>query len=142
MNIGQAAKDSGVTAKMIRYYEQIGLIPPANRRESGYRHYSASDVHMLQFIRRGVTWAFRWRRSMSFWASGATDRAKVKRIAMAHISELREKIDSLEQIASTLQALIECCSGDKRPDGPNSLSLYHAAQAKSDTSHPVATAFG
>src|SRR3546814_20762697 len=109
MNIGQAAKDSGVTAKMIRYYEQIGLIPPANRRESGYRHYSASDVHMLQFIRRGVTWAFRWRRSMRFWASGATDRAKVKRIAMAHLSALGEPTDRLEQTHSTPKAQKQRC---------------------------------
>lgn len=121
MNIGEVAKASGVSAKMIRYYEQTGLIPPANRRESGYRNYSASDVHMLRFIRRGRDLGFpvaQINELLGLWRDKSRQSAEVKRIATAHITELREKIDSLEQIASTLQTLIECCSGDDRPDCP------------------------
>ncbi|ABI58356.1 transcriptional regulator, MerR family [Nitrosomonas eutropha C91] len=106
---------------MIRYYEQTGLIPPANRRESGYRNYSASDVHMLRFIRRGRDLGFpvaQINELLGLWRDKSRQSAEVKRIATAHITELREKIDSLEQIASTLQTLIECCSGDDRPDCP------------------------
>ncbi len=121
MNIGQTAKASGVSAKMIRYYEQTGLIPPANRRESGYRHYSASDVHMLRFIRRGRDLGFpvaQINELLSLWRDKSRQSADVKRIATAHMTELREKIDSLEQIATTLQSLIEGCSGNDRPDCP------------------------
>jgi len=121
MNIGKAAQTSGVSAKMIRYYESIGLIPPARRQESGYRKYSSSDVHMLQFIRRSRDLGFSLSEIedlLSLWLDKSRQSADVKRIAMAHMTELREKIDSLEQIANTLQALIECCSGDDRPDCP------------------------
>ncbi|CAM3939494.1 Cu(I)-responsive transcriptional regulator [Rheinheimera salexigens] len=121
MNIGQAAKASGVSAKMIRYYEQIKLIPPASRRESGYRYYSASDVHMLQFIRRGRDLGFTMTQIhelLSLWRDKSRQSADVKRIAMTHVAELREKIDGLEQMANTLQTLIECCSGNDRPDCP------------------------
>lgn len=121
MNIGEAAKASGVSAKMIRYYEQIGLIPPANRRESGYRSYSTSDVHMLRFIRRGRDLGFpvgEINELLGLWRDKSRQSAEVKCIATAHMSELRKKIDSLEQIASTLESLIECCSGDQRPDCP------------------------
>ncbi|MCQ9617352.1 Cu(I)-responsive transcriptional regulator [Paenalcaligenes niemegkensis] len=121
MNIGEVAKASGVSAKMIRYYEQTGLIPQANRRESGYRNYSASDIHMLRFIRRGRDLGFpvaEINELLGLWRDKSRQSAEVKRIATAHMTELREKIDSLEQIANTLQTLIECCSGDNRPDCP------------------------
>lgn len=121
MNIGKAAQASGVSAKMIRYYESIELIPPARRRESGYRKYSSSDVHMLQFIRRSRDLGFSLseiKELLSLWLDKSRQSADVKRIATAHMTELREKIDSLEQIANTLQTLIEGCSGDDRPDCP------------------------
>ncbi|MCQ9617033.1 Cu(I)-responsive transcriptional regulator [Paenalcaligenes niemegkensis] len=130
MNIGEAAKASGVSAKMIRYYEQVGLIPPANRRESGYRHYSASDVHMLQFIRRGRDLGFpvaQISELLDLWRDKSRQSAEVKRIATAHITELREKIDSLEQMAGTLQTLIECCAGDDRPNCPILADLENTA---------------
>ncbi|PLC50864.1 Cu(I)-responsive transcriptional regulator [Pollutimonas subterranea] len=130
MNIGQAAKASGISAKMIRYYEQIGLIPPANRRESGYRHYSASDVHMLRFIRRGRDLGFpmaQINELLGLWRDRSRQSVEVKRIATAHMTALREKIDSLEQIASTLQTLIECCTGDDRPDCPILADLENTA---------------
>lgn len=121
MNIGRAAKASGISAKRIRYYEDIGLIPPARRQESGYRKYSLSDVHMLQFIRRSRDLGFSLNEIeelLNLWLDKSRQSADVKRIATAHMTELREKISSLEQIANTLQTLIECCSGDDRPDCP------------------------
>src|SRR3546814_69655 len=96
MNIGQAATASGVSAKMIRYYEQIGLIPPANRRESGYRHYSPSDVHMLRFIRRARDLGFpvaQINELLGLWRDKSRQSAEVNRIATAHMNELREKIE-------------------------------------------------
>lgn len=77
MNIGEAAKASSVSAKMIRYYEQIGLIPAADRTESGYRAYSQADIHRLRFIRRARDLGFKWPRSLIFWASGMTPRGTV-----------------------------------------------------------------
>lgn len=133
MNIGQAASASGVSAKMIRYYEQIKLIPPANRRESGYRYYSPSDVHMLRFIRRGRDLGFsvaQISELLGLWHDKSRQSAEVKRIATAHMSKLREKIDNLEQMANTLQTLIECCSGDDRPDCPILAELENTADKR------------
>lgn len=133
MNIGQAASASGVSAKMIRYYEQIKLIPPANRRESGYRYYSPSDVHMLRFIRRGRDLGFsvaQISELLGLWHDKSRQSAEVKRIATAHMSKLREKIDNLEQMANTLQMLIECCSGDDRPDCPILAELENTADKR------------
>ncbi|HZJ81995.1 MAG TPA: Cu(I)-responsive transcriptional regulator [Guyparkeria sp.] len=121
MNIGKAAQASGVSAKMIRHYEGIGLIPPARRQESGYRKYSSSDVHMLRFIRRSRDLGFSLSEIgelLNLWLDKSRHSVDVKRIATAHMVELRKKIDSLEQIFNTLQTLVECCSGDDRPDCP------------------------
>lgn len=121
MNIGQAAKASGVSAKMIRYYEQTGLIPKADRRESGYRDYSASDVHMLRFIRRARDLGFAVAEIndlLGLWRDKTRQSADVKRVAKTHIDQLRTRITSLEQMAQTLETLIDCCAGDDRPDCP------------------------
>lgn len=121
MNIGQASKASGVSAKMIRYYEQTGLIPKADRRDSGYRDYSDSDVHMLRFIRRSRDLGFsvaEIEELLSLWRDKSRQSADVKRIAQAHIAQLRERIASLQQMAGTLETLIDCCAGDDRPDCP------------------------
>ncbi|WP_371422524.1 Cu(I)-responsive transcriptional regulator [Tardiphaga sp.] len=131
MNIGQAAKASGVSAKMIRYYEQSGLIPKADRRESGYRTYSAADVHMLRFIRRARDLGFAVAEIhdlLSLWRDKTRQSADVKRIAKAHIGELRRRIDSLEKMAGTLEALMDCCAGDDRPDCPILADLEEPAQ--------------
>ena len=77
MNIGEASKASKVSAKMIRYYEQIGLIPPADRTDSGYRAYTQDDVHRLHFIRRSRDLGSRWPRSRTCWDCGMTSRARV-----------------------------------------------------------------
>lgn len=121
MNIGQAAKASGVSAKMIRYYEQTGLIPPAVRKDSGYRDYSDADVHMLRFIRRARDLGFavvEINALLGLWRDRSRQSADVKRVAATHIAALREKIASLQQMVDTLQELVDCCAGDNRPDCP------------------------
>lgn len=121
MNIGEASKASGVSAKMIRYYEQIGLVPRAGRTSSGYRVYSDADVHRLHFIRRARDLGFSVAEIgelLDLWGDSSRQSGDVKRLAQAHIAELQQKIASLQQMSETLQTLIDCCAGDDRPDCP------------------------
>ncbi|HHM8688401.1 TPA: Cu(I)-responsive transcriptional regulator [Pseudomonas aeruginosa] len=121
MNIGEASKASKVSAKMIRYYEQIGLIPPADRNDSGYRAYSQDDVHRLHFIRRARDLGFSVAEItdlLGLWNDKSRRSADVKRLAQQHISELDRRIASMLEMAETLKALIRCCAGDERPDCP------------------------
>ena len=121
MNIGQAAKASGVSAKMIRSYEQTGLIPAADRKESGYRDYSANDVHMLRFIRRARDLGFSLAdiaELLALWRDQRRASADVKRIALEHVVALERKIAELQGMASTLRTLAAHCHGDARPDCP------------------------
>ena len=121
MNIGEAAKASGVSAKMIRYYESVGLIPPIHRTESGYRAYSGSDVHMLRFIRRARDLGFAVAEIhdlLDLWRDRSRKSADVKRVALQHIQDLQRRIQELQQMSDTLQALTACCAGDERPDCP------------------------
>jgi MerR family gold-responsive transcriptional activator of gol and ges genes len=121
MNIGEASKASGVSAKMIRYYEEIALIPPAQRSESGYRAYTPNDVHRLRFVRRSRDLGFSVAEIgelLSLWNDRSRHSADVKRLASAHIAELEERIRNLREMADTLQELVGCCAGDQRPDCP------------------------
>ena len=121
MNIGQASKASGVSAKMIRYYEEIGLIPPAARSESGYREYGGNDVHRLRFIRRARDLGFPVAdivALLGLWNDRSRQSADVKRLAQAHIAQLEDRIRHLRDMADSLHALIDCCAGDERPDCP------------------------
>ncbi len=121
MNIGEASKTSGVSAKMIRYYEQTGLVPPARRTSSGYRVYSEPDIHRLHFIRRARDLGFSVAEIsdlLSLWNDKSRQSSHVKRLAQTHIVELQQKISGLQQMAGTLQTLIDCCAGDERPDCP------------------------
>ncbi|WP_071799367.1 Cu(I)-responsive transcriptional regulator [Natronohydrobacter thiooxidans] len=121
MNIGDAAKASGVSAKMIRYYEETGLIPPAGRTASGYRVYSSQDVHMLRFIRRARDLGFSVdgiSELLGLWRDQSRQSADVKRLALAHVADLRRKIAELEDMASTLETLAHACHGNDRPDCP------------------------
>lgn len=121
MNIGEAARASGVSAKMIRYYEDVGMLPAAARTESGYRVYSQSDVHRLHFVRRARDLGFSVKEIgdlLSLWSDRSRKSADVKRIANAHIAALEQKIQELRQMSSTLQTLVDCCAGDDRPDCP------------------------
>ena len=121
MNIGQAAKASGVSAKMIRYYEEIGLIPPAGRTASGYRSYGDNDVHTLRFIRRARDLGFSVegiQELLGLWRDRDRHSADVKRLAVEQAATLREKIRGLEAMVRTLESLADCCAGDDRPDCP------------------------
>ncbi|MBS1183847.1 MAG: putative transcriptional regulator, MerR family [Proteobacteria bacterium] len=121
MNIGQAAKASGVSAKMIRYYEQTGLIPKADRRQSGYRDYSDTDVHMLRFIRRSRDLGFsvaEIQELLGLWRDESRESAEVKRLAQSHIDDLKKRIAALEDMTNTLTKLVGACHGDHRPHCP------------------------
>lgn len=120
-NIGEAAALSGVSAKMIRHYEGIGLIPPAGRSVAGYRLYSDNDLHRLRFIKRSRTLGFSMRQIetlLGLWDDRARASAEVKQLAQAHARELGEKIREMQAMQRTLEALAERCHGDDRPDCP------------------------
>jgi MerR family copper efflux transcriptional regulator len=121
MNIGQAAAAAGVNAKAIRYYESIGLIPPAGRTSAGYRVYSERDVATLRFIRRARGFGMpveRIRLLVGLWQDRGRASAEVKRIALAHVAELDARIAELSAMSHALQHLAETCHGDHRPDCP------------------------
>lgn len=120
-NIGEAARASGVTAKMVRHYEAIGLLPPARRTEAGYRLYGREDVRMLQFIHRGRALGFSLDRIadlLALWRDKDRASADVRRLALAHIDELDRKIAELEAMKRTLATLASSCHGDARSDCP------------------------
>src|SRR5690554_1075049 len=126
MNIGEAAKASGVSAKMIRYYEAIGLIPAPARTAAGYRVYSDSDIHTLRFVRRARDLGFsveRISRLLALWQDRSRASADVKRLALAHVEELERKARDLQEMAKTLKHLANTCHGDSRPDCPIIASL-------------------
>ena len=121
MNIGQAAKTSGVSAKMIRYYESIGLIHPAARSDAGYRHFGDIEIHTLRFIRRSRDLGFTVEQIaelLALWQDRSRKSADVKKMAINHVAALRQKLDKLESTVVTLTKLASCCHGDERPDCP------------------------
>lgn len=121
MNIGEAAKASGVSAKMIRYYERIGLIRAAGRTGAGYRTYDDTDVHTLQFIHRARGLGFPLvaiRRLLALWQDHSRTSQDVKRIALDTVAELRSKMEQLEAMAHSLEHLALHCRGDERPECP------------------------
>ena len=120
-DIGRAAKESGVSVKMIRHYESIGLLPKAARTLAGYRVYGPNDVHMLRFIKRARTLGFSMadiKELVGLWKNKARSSAAVKKIAGQHIDELKRKIAELESMVSALEHLSRHCHGDHRPDCP------------------------
>jgi MerR family copper efflux transcriptional regulator len=121
MNIGQAAAASGVSAKMLRYYESIGLIPKAGRTEAGYRVYGEAEVHTLRFIKRARDFGLpieRIRLLLNLWRDKRRSSAEVKRIATGHVAELRTKIAELTGMCEALEHLAAACHGDHRPECP------------------------
>jgi MerR family gold-responsive transcriptional activator of gol and ges genes len=131
MNIGRASKASGVSAKMIRYYEQTGLIPAADRKESGYRDYSDTDLHMLRFIRRARDLGFSVAEIsdlLGLWRDESRQSSEVKHMAQGHIDALERKIRGLQDMAQTLTTLVNACHGDHRPHCPILQSLGTEAE--------------
>lgn len=121
MQIGEASKATGVSAKMIRHYEAIGLIPAADRRDSNYRDYAAEDIHRLGFIRRARDLGFsieEIRDLLKLWGDRDRSSRDVKALTLGHIDELDRKIALLREMRSTLAHLAHCCEGDDRPDCP------------------------
>lgn len=121
MNIGEAAKASGVSAKMIRYYESIELVRPRGRTEGGYRIYSDADVHTLRFVRQARHLGFsveQIRHLLGLWQDRSRASSAVKAIASQHVRELDERIAELCAMRDTLVYLADHCAGDERPDCP------------------------
>ncbi len=121
MNIGQAAKRSGLSAKMIRYYEAIGLLQAAQRSEAGYRYYQPQDLHTLAFIKRSRDLGFSLEevgKLLTLWQDRQRASSDVKALARQHIDELNRKIEELTSLRDTLQELVHTCHGDDRPDCP------------------------
>lgn len=126
MNIGQAASASGVSAKMIRYYESIALIPAGRRTDAGYRIYGENDLHTLRFVKRARLLGFsldQIRDLLSLWQNKERASADVKTIAQSHVAQLNQRIAELTEMRDTLQTLASCCHGDDRPDCPILQSL-------------------
>lgn len=121
MNIGEAAKSSGVSAKMIRHYESVGLFPEASRTESGYRQYTDKEVSTLRFIRQSRDLGFsleQIRELLGLWQNRRRSSRQVRALAQAHLEELKSKLRELQEMKATLEHLVHCCHGDDRPDCP------------------------
>ena len=120
-NIGEASAISGVSAKMIRHYEQIGLIQAANRTFANYRVYNEADVHTLKFVKRARSLGFSIKQIsvlLSLWQDKSRSSAEVKRLALEHVTELEEKIREMQIMSNAIKDLAQHCHGDHRPDCP------------------------
>lgn len=120
-NIGEAARRSGVSARMVRHYEGLGLLPAVARTESGYRQYSEADIHTLRFVKRSRDLGFSMEEIaelVGLWHNRRRASASVKRIAQKHLGELEQRIADMQAMQRTLSHLVHCCHGDARPDCP------------------------
>jgi MerR family copper efflux transcriptional regulator len=120
-NIGEAARRSGVSAKMVRHYESLGLLPAVHRTDAGYRQYGEREVHTLRFIRRARDLGFGMAEIaelLKLWQNRRRSSADVRRIASGHVEQLTRKMEEMEAMRRTLQHLIHGCHGDSRPDCP------------------------
>ena len=120
-NIGDAAQRSGVSAKMVRHYESLGLLPPVVRSEAGYRRYSMREVHTLRFIRRARELGFGMeeiRVLLSLWQDRGRASREVKQVAQRHAADLQRRIDEMQAMQRTLEVLVQHCHGDERADCP------------------------
>ena len=119
--IGEAAKRSGVSPRMVRHYEGLGLLPGVARTESGYRQYGETDIHSLRFIKRSRDLGFSMdeiAELVGLWHNRRRASASVKRIAQKHLIELEQRIADMQAMQRTLSHLVHCCHGDARPDCP------------------------
>ena len=131
-NIGDASRASGVSAKMIRHYESLGLLPEPQRTAAGYRIYDDTDVHTLRFIRRARDLGFPMKeveQLLSLWRNRRRASADVRKVAQQHIADLDRRIAELQEMRKTLEHLVHNCRGDHRPDCPILDDLAEAAGA-------------
>ena len=120
-NIGEAARRSGVSARMVRHYEGLGLLPSVARTESGYRQYTEADIHTLRFVKRSRDLGFSMdeiAELVGLWHNRRRTSASVKRIAQKHLGDLEQRIADMQAMQRTLSHLVHCCHGDARPDCP------------------------
>ena len=120
-NIGEAARQSDVSAKMVRHYESLGLLPSVDRTDSGYRQYTDKEVHTLRFIKRSRDLGFSMAEIadlLKLWQNRRRSSADVRRIAMKHVADLEQRLAETEAMKRTLEHLVDCCQGDHRPDCP------------------------
>lgn len=128
VNIGAAAELSGISAKMVRHYESLGLLPRVARTDAGYRQYSETDVHTLRFIKRARDLGFSMAEIgelVALWQNRRRTSASVKRIAQQHVDELAQRIEAMQAMRRTLEQLLHHCHGDERPDCPILDDLAH-----------------
>lgn len=121
VGIGEAARLSGVSAKMVRHYESLGLLPKVRRTDGGYRLYGDAEVHTLRFVKRARELGFSMEEIaelLGLWQNRRRASASVRRIAQHHADELAQRIDAMQAMRRTLEHLIHCCHGDDRPDCP------------------------
>lgn len=121
VNIGEAARLSGVSAKMVRHYEGLGLLPRVARTDSGYRQYGEADVHTLRFVKRARDLGFSMEEIgelVGLWQNRRRASANVRRIAQKHADDLNQRITAMQEMQRTLMTLIHCCHGDERPECP------------------------
>ena len=121
VNIGTAAELSGISAKMVRHYESLGLLPHVARSDSGYRQYSEAEVHTLRFIKRARDLGFAMAEIaelVALWQNRRRASASVKRIAQKHVDDLHARIEAMQAMQRTLRELLHHCHGDERPDCP------------------------
>jgi len=121
MNIGKAAKLSGISAKTIRYYESVGLMPKPTRAANGYRHYRDKDLQTLRFIHRSRNLGFTIkdiRDLLGLWQDKERASADVREVAKRHVAEIEQRLEEMESVRQTLMQLIHQCHGDDRPDCP------------------------
>lgn len=132
LNIGEVAKDSGVSAKMIGYYESIGLVPAAGGRESGYRQYSGTDVHRLRFVRQARDLSHsiaRIKELLALWSDTRRSDARVRVVAQGHVKELEQQALELQEVISVLKQLIGACAKGDRPQCPIIRELDNGSKA-------------
>ncbi len=132
-NIGEAARDSGVSAKMIRHYEQTGVVPAPPRTAAGYRLYREADVHTLRFVQRARELGFpvkEIKELVGLWTSRRRSSAEVHRVASRHLAALERKLGQMEAMRGTLRQLVQACHGDERPECPILDDLAHAGAAR------------
>lgn len=131
MNIGQASKASGVSTKMIRYYDEIGLVRPSARTDANYREYDERELNELRFIRRARSLGFSMAeitQLLSLWRDRQRPSREVKAIAERHVAGLDARIAEMQAMADTLRHLSHCCAGDDRPDCPILADLTEGTQ--------------